>query len=350
MPSESGPETETSGLRITVAPVVEFHFGLYLLTKHCTYPDRWVPPWVDTLNEREPGLVERFTNFWIDRGLNDLPQEEQYFEYGELLVAAWRAKMMFAQDVDVFLDALDATLAQQFETPELESEPREIRDLIDRRLSLMREDGAERKAYVDLVCGVWTRMKPSWEANGRAAAERSAKTLAARARPDIDLRVLAPGNHFLHKDDYQPQLERARARGELVIVPLGLSGMGQLFWTLPGALIVGTGLENERRDVQRRERAERAANRLKVLSDPTRVTILIELLRPHHHAATVTELASLFSLSQPTVSVHVKLLREAGLVKATREGNQVHYEAEETAVREYMTGAADEILSAKLAF
>ena len=344
MPSESGPPTEQGRVRVAVAPVVEFHFGLYLLTKSCTNPDKWVPPWVEALNEHEPGLVSRFINFWVDRGLNDLPYNTQYYEYGELLVATWRAGLTFATDLDMVLDSLEGALERNYETPALESEPPEIRDLIDKRLALLRANRGDRKEYVEIIRNVWNRMKPSWETTGRPAAERAARALAARVRPDIDLRVLTPGNHFLHKDEYQPQIQNARERGELVVVPLGLSGAGQLFWSLPGVLIVGTGLENEVRDVQRRERAERAAGRLKVLSDPTRLAILFELLRTHHHAATVTELASLFSLSQPTVSVHVKLLREAGLIKADREGNQVHYHAEESTIRAYMDEALEEIL------
>ena len=345
MPSESGPTADRGGVRISVAPVIEFHFGLYLLTKSCAYPDKWVPPWVETLSEKQPKLVAEFTNFWVDRGLNDLPRRGQYYEYGELLVAAWRAGQMFATDVDRVLDSLEETLGQSYETPPLESEPAEIRELIDNRLALLRTNRGDRKAYADVLRKVWSQMKPSWETTGRVAAERAAKGLSARLRPDIDLRVLTPGNHFLHKDEYQPHIRNARERGELVVVPLGLSGAGQLFWSLPGALIIGTGLENELRDVQRRERAERAANQLKLLADPTRVAILLELLSPHCKTTTVTEIASLFSLSQPTVSVHVKLLREAGLVKAERDGNQVHYGAEEATVRAYMQSALEDILS-----
>ena len=347
MPSESGPEQTSGGIHITVCPVIDFHFGLFLLTKYCTHPDKYVPPWVDELSEREPKLVQELVSFWVERGLNDLPFGTPYFEYGELLVAAWRAGLTFAPDVDMVLDSLELTLAQSYETPPLESEPPAIWDLVDRRLALLRNNRGDRKAYVDLVCKVWTFMKPYWEEGGRTGAERAVRELGARLRPDTDLRMLLPGNHFLHKDLYQVQIARARALGQLYVVPLGLSGAGQLYWSLPGMLIVGTGLESEEREVQRRARAERAANRLKVLSDPTRVAILFELLRPSHHAATVTELASLFALSQPTVSVHVKLLREAGLVTANKEGNQVHYQADESTIRAYMGEALDDILGVK---
>jgi DNA-binding transcriptional ArsR family regulator len=58
----------------------------------------------------------------------------------------------------------------------------------------------------------------------------------------------------------------------------------------------------------------------------------------------VTELASLFRLSQPTVSVHIKLLREAGLIRAERDGNQVHYQAEDDVVRRYVDEAVEDMV------
>lgn len=61
-----------------------------------------------------------------------------------------------------------------------------------------------------------------------------------------------------------------------------------------------------------------------MLADPTRLTLLGVLL---HRPASVTDLAVLSRLAQPTVSVHVKQLREAGLLDAEREGAQTTYRA-----------------------
>ncbi len=58
------------------------------------------------------------------------------------------------------------------------------------------------------------------------------------------------------------------------------------------------------------------------LADPTRILILY-LLDEHPHY--VSELTDKLNVSQPTVSRHLKVLRERGLVTATREGNTVHY-------------------------
>ncbi|MBU0703583.1 MAG: metalloregulator ArsR/SmtB family transcription factor [Chloroflexi bacterium] len=58
------------------------------------------------------------------------------------------------------------------------------------------------------------------------------------------------------------------------------------------------------------------------LADPTRILILYLLNNSPRY---VTELAEELGVSQPTVSRHLKVLRDRGLVTTTREGNTVHY-------------------------
>lgn len=57
-------------------------------------------------------------------------------------------------------------------------------------------------------------------------------------------------------------------------------------------------------------------------SDPTRILILYEL---DEQPRTVTELTVDLNLSQPTVSRHLKILRDRGLVTAERQGTTMHY-------------------------
>ena len=60
----------------------------------------------------------------------------------------------------------------------------------------------------------------------------------------------------------------------------------------------------------------------KALSDPTRLRILREIAAAEEISC--GELARRFPISQPTVSHHLKVLEEAGLVSVRREG-QFHY-------------------------
>jgi ArsR family transcriptional regulator len=70
--------------------------------------------------------------------------------------------------------------------------------------------------------------------------------------------------------------------------------------------------------------AERLSRVAKALGDPIRLQ-LIDVLRKHAGRVCVCELTPLFEVSQPTVSHHLKVLREAGLVDSERRGLWAYY-------------------------
>ena len=70
--------------------------------------------------------------------------------------------------------------------------------------------------------------------------------------------------------------------------------------------------------------AQRIAEIAKALGDPVRVQ-LVDVLRRHAGRVCVCELVPLFELSQPTVSHHLKVLRDAGLVGSERSGLWAYY-------------------------
>ena len=65
------------------------------------------------------------------------------------------------------------------------------------------------------------------------------------------------------------------------------------------------------------------AERFKALADPTRVAIVNRLASADE--VCVCDLNAAFELSQPTISHHLKILREAGLVDSTRRGTWAYY-------------------------
>lgn len=73
-----------------------------------------------------------------------------------------------------------------------------------------------------------------------------------------------------------------------------------------------------------REQAQRMAAVAKALGDPVRLTLL-DVLRKHAGKVCVCELVPLFDLSQPTISHHLKVLRDAGLVDSERQGLWAYY-------------------------
>jgi ArsR family transcriptional regulator, arsenate/arsenite/antimonite-responsive transcriptional repressor len=68
---------------------------------------------------------------------------------------------------------------------------------------------------------------------------------------------------------------------------------------------------------------EELALRFKALADPTRVAIINCLSAADE--VCVCNLTATFDLSQPTVSHHLKILREAGLVESDRRGTWAYY-------------------------
>jgi ArsR family transcriptional regulator, arsenate/arsenite/antimonite-responsive transcriptional repressor len=85
-------------------------------------------------------------------------------------------------------------------------------------------------------------------------------------------------------------------------------------------------------DVERHE-AERMASIAKALGDPIRLQ-LVDVLRKHAGKVCVCELVPLFDVAQPTLSHHLKKLREVGIVNCERRGLWAYYYVVPDALKE----------------
>lgn len=85
-----------------------------------------------------------------------------------------------------------------------------------------------------------------------------------------------------------------------------------------------------------RDRAERLAGIAKALGDPIRLQI-VDVLRSHAGRVCVCDLVPLFDVSQPTLSHHLRKLREAGVVDAERRGLWAYYYVLPEALEELST-------------
>ncbi len=89
-----------------------------------------------------------------------------------------------------------------------------------------------------------------------------------------------------------------------------------------------------------------AAELLKALADPHRLRILATLARASDEVC-VCDFTAALPLNQPTVSHHLRVLREAGLVTGERRGTWVYYRLADGA-RERIVAAVDGALRAQV--
>ena len=82
------------------------------------------------------------------------------------------------------------------------------------------------------------------------------------------------------------------------------------------------------------EQAASAVVLFKALSDPVRLRLLSLIASHAGGEACVCELTGFFEVSEPTISHHLKALREAGLVTSDRRASWVYYRV----VPEALTG------------
>lgn len=79
-------------------------------------------------------------------------------------------------------------------------------------------------------------------------------------------------------------------------------------------------------------REDMLAAAFKALSHPVRMRIL-EILSRQPDPMCVCHIESRFTLSQPTISHHLRLLRKAGLVNSERRGTWIYYSVREVGVQ-----------------
>ena len=80
--------------------------------------------------------------------------------------------------------------------------------------------------------------------------------------------------------------------------------------------------------------ARHLSRMFKALADPARLRLLSLVASHENGEACVCDISPTFDLSQPTISHHLKVLREAGLLDCERRGSWVFYWVVPTALHQ----------------
>lgn len=258
----------------------------------------------------------------------------------EVLVIAQQLGCVTGWDIEPLLNLADAQIDPEAEL-DLATEPEDERAVVRDRLRRLAGDRALRVRYQEFLRAVWNDGGPLLRELGRPTIERAVARACSAVEHGLSPLELIPEGHIARREKFFPMVQRALHGGTLTLTPCYLAGSHGHIVALPGMLsvAVGTGVTTDM--ARQRATAEGVARDLKLLSDPTRVLILTELDRA---PATVGEIALRVGVAQPTASVHVRQLREAGLLEATRDGNSSSYRVERSRLRAALQSAHDALL------
>jgi ArsR family transcriptional regulator len=156
--------------------------------------------------------------------------------------------------------------------------------------------------------------------------EMRARTALGNPNQNPDLEWLPARNPLLRQPELRQAIQNGRLHVFFWVEPFGLPDTlvlepGYIAASFAEGGIIFQNFQAWAQDVSRRAQA---------LGDPTRLVIL-RMIR--HFGMVNTEIAEFLEISRPTVSVHAKILREAGLIDSHQEGRLVRHEVNSREIR-----------------
>lgn len=258
----------------------------------------------------------------------------------EMLVLAHRSGTMLDQDLKRFFSRIESAIDDP-RIPSLLSESQTEREIVSERLQRLRADPAFRKRYVAVLRGIWSDAEPEWEAEGRPAVTAEAKKWTRALDDGAPYRQLLQVQHIWPpRPETDVFADAAATEGNLFVTPSWFGGKIHVL-EFDGVVYVGRGIRLG--EPSFKEVAVEVSSRIKALADPTRLAILLRLARD---PGSVTQLARQFNLSQPTVSAHVQVLREAGLLEEKTVGRTAQLSASEEALRSMFANTEEMLVRA----
>lgn len=262
-------------------------------------------------------LADRVRSFWGDCS------EEMCFT--EMQVLVQHAGALRATDPDAVWAAIeDAVGTIPFDLA-MPSESPEDRELFLDRFRRLRESPAFLQSYLAILEEVWAPVDEMWQ-QALPVLEETGRHVISQYERGRSLESFIPRGCDILDERMSDILANVDAGEPLLFVPCLFFG-SSMYIEMSGLVVIGIGVGQD--DVVARARTESVARRLKAVADPTRLALLHSLASA---PSTVGELAMLFRLAQPTVSMHVKVLRQNGLVRAERQDGRLRLSADASAV------------------
>jgi DNA-binding transcriptional ArsR family regulator len=170
--------------------------------------------------------------------------------------------------------------------------------------------------------------RPWREARLQAMEQLEMRARTALGKPDQIPRVdwLSARNPLLRHPELREAVQNGRLHVFFWVEPFGLPDT----WLLEPGYVAVSFAEGGVIFQNFQAWAQDVAGRAQALGDPTRLVIL-RMIR--HFGMVNTEIADYLGISRPTVSVHAKILREAGLIHSHQEGRLVRHRIDSQEIR-----------------
>jgi DNA-binding transcriptional ArsR family regulator len=274
------------------------------------------PQLAEMFNGRED-LADRVRTFWGDGG------EDNCFT--EMQVLAHLGGALRTTDPDTLWRAIETVAPVAPTELDMPSESPEEIEVVLHRMAQLKESAALRRTYVELLQEVWMPVHGTWK-QALPVIDESGRHMVAQYERGQSLDTLITPGCDIMRERISLVVAGVEEGRPLLFVPCLFFG-SSMYLEFPDLYVVGIGVGQG--DAAARSHTESVARRLKAVADPTRLALLHSLASS---PSTVGELAVLFRLAQPTVSMHVKVLRQNGLVRSERVGGRLRLSADPAAV------------------
>ncbi|HSS61869.1 MAG TPA: metalloregulator ArsR/SmtB family transcription factor [Candidatus Limnocylindrales bacterium] len=253
----------------------------------------------------------------------------------ELLLCADQAGCLLDDKPDRLFSWLRSGASVKADAYALITESAQDRSTIRGRLAKLSQDGRARDSFVGVLVDLWRLASPAWARHGRELVAEACTAWNARLQTGVHISELVPPRHPMSRVD-EPELEELfTQRSEFALSPL--------YFCMSGGHVVDFGTyfhvavpASELLPARRVRDASFVADRLRVLAEPTRVRVLLQAMSA---PAGVMEMSRSLRISQPTVSGHLKVLLNAGLVQRHRQGGQTVFVASRRRVERLLEDA-----------
>jgi DNA-binding transcriptional ArsR family regulator len=344
----TAPQAEVPHVDAAPSPTLELAYAYYAVMRPDSREHADELSWVGALYAGNPKLIEDLKAFYPDTD----PHEVGFDLFAIV------CEMGYARDSDVkrFLadlpDLPERFIAHQntirkrlradVSNEKQRKERRQLDGLIS-RLALL-SASRTRKRFIGLIHQLWDHLEPSWKAEGERAVLRACETFQTRYQETGNVLDGLPAHHFTQFESFTQFIQVSQEKGKLLIVPLYFAAAGGFNFDFADGHYIGFGLQSELLFEQLSTQVDSAAMTMKALSDPTRLMLLTLIARYAHFEMTVGDFAAQLNVTQPTVSGHLKLLREAKLVMLEKKGNKSYYTVNADALRSGLEGLGKLVL------